>query len=296
MLGGYTHFEADAFYISDNPILSNSTKIWKWGIGGFGYSEDGVDGPYTTAVTAEGSIVAELISAGIITADMVQTGILQSEDGSTWINLDNGSFNLKNALSYENNVLTISQDFNSKIEQTVEETAIAQNVSYNGIKFSTTEGIEIFNNVPQRVIQLGGIDTNEDGTKDDYGLVVAHSDGSKTFITKDGIKRKIGSTNNYYHYLTYIGSGTSVFVNVGAEAQAQTITLPSEYKNKYFNVYVSVQSFKVWDTLIKTVEVQLNSVDRTNGTFTVTVNKNNATYTGGTVYTCIIIFQYIVIA
>lgn len=106
MLGGYTHFESDAFYISDNPILTNSTKIWKWGIGGFGYSKDGGQ-TYGTAITAAGSIVAELIAAGIITADMVQTGLLQSEDGSSWINLNNGEFNFKNVLKWEDNELKI---------------------------------------------------------------------------------------------------------------------------------------------------------------------------------------------
>lgn len=107
MLGGYAIKTEDAFYIADNEDLNKAQKVWKWGIGGFGYSENGVDGPYTTAVTAEGSIVAELVSAGIITADMVQTGILQSEDGSTWINLDNGSFNFKNLIKLENGQLRL---------------------------------------------------------------------------------------------------------------------------------------------------------------------------------------------
>ena len=94
-------------YIADNEDLK-SPKVWKWGIGGFGYSENGVDGPYTTAITADGSIVAMLVAANIITADMVQTGILQSEDGSTWINLDNGTFNFKNLLKWVNNQLEIT--------------------------------------------------------------------------------------------------------------------------------------------------------------------------------------------
>lgn len=107
MLGGYAIKTDDAFYIADNEDLSKAQKVWKWGLGGFGYSENGVDGPYTTAVTADGSIVAMLVSAGIVTADMVQTGILQSEDGSTWINLDNGSFNFKNLIKLENGQLRL---------------------------------------------------------------------------------------------------------------------------------------------------------------------------------------------
>lgn len=100
MLGGYAFYEADGFYIADNPVLTNAQKVWKWGIGGFGYSESGVEGPYTTAITADGTIVAMLVAANIITADMVKTGILSSEDDSTWINLNDGTFNFKEVLQY----------------------------------------------------------------------------------------------------------------------------------------------------------------------------------------------------
>lgn len=108
MLGG--HFIEDKengiLYITDNPSLENSTKIWKWGTGGFGYSEDGGTN-WKTAITADGSIVAMLISAGIITADMIKTGILISEDGSSWVNMDNGEFNLKDKVKYVNNKFSL---------------------------------------------------------------------------------------------------------------------------------------------------------------------------------------------
>lgn len=108
MLGGYVIEEDNALYIADNENLELATKVWKWGLGGFGYSSTGKDGPYTTSITADGSIVAMLVAANIITANMVQTGILQSEDGSTWINLDDGSFNFKNQLKWYDGKLTFA--------------------------------------------------------------------------------------------------------------------------------------------------------------------------------------------
>ncbi|OZV10801.1 hypothetical protein CIW83_18460 [Tissierella sp. P1] len=100
MLGGYKttiKYESDPDYarfgmgefIHDSPQLSDSTKIWKWGPGGFGHSSDG-GLTWPTAITADGSIVAMLVAANIVTANMVQTGILTSEDGNSWFNLDNG--------------------------------------------------------------------------------------------------------------------------------------------------------------------------------------------------------------
>ncbi len=108
MLGGYAIKADDAFYVADNPDLDLAQKVWKWGLGGFGYSSTGKDGPYTTAITADGSIVAMLVAANIITADMVNTGELRSVDGSTRINLDDGTFNFKDVLKYVNQVLSIT--------------------------------------------------------------------------------------------------------------------------------------------------------------------------------------------
>lgn len=89
-LGGYAFKIDGAYYIADNPDINLAQKVWKWGIGGFGYSNTGVDGPYSTSITADGSIVAMLISANIITADMIKTGILSSLDGKISINLNDG--------------------------------------------------------------------------------------------------------------------------------------------------------------------------------------------------------------
>ncbi len=135
MLGGHAIPTADAFYIADNPDLELATKVWKWGIGGFGYSENGVDGPYDTAITADGSIVANLVSAGIVTADMVQAGLLQSQDGSSWLNLDDGSFNLKNALRWDNatQTLVLGTDTQEAITTITKDTITTEYVNALGI-------------------------------------------------------------------------------------------------------------------------------------------------------------------
>lgn len=137
MLGGYAIKTEEAFYIADNEDLQQAQKVWKWGIGGFGYSENGVDGPYTTAITADGSIVAMLVAANIITADMVQTGLLQSEDGSTWINLDDGSFNFKNLIRLQNGQLKLnSPDIPDEVDLSAVEQEITniKNLETNTLK------------------------------------------------------------------------------------------------------------------------------------------------------------------
>ncbi len=98
MLGGYAINAEDAFYIADNPDIDQARKVWKWGLGGFGYSENGKNGPYETAITADGSIVAMLVAANIVTANMIETGVLTSRAGNMAIDLDNNIMRIADSL------------------------------------------------------------------------------------------------------------------------------------------------------------------------------------------------------
>ena len=52
--------------IMDTNNVNTATKVWRWNSGGLGYSSTGYDGPYSTAVTMDGQIVADFISAGTL--------------------------------------------------------------------------------------------------------------------------------------------------------------------------------------------------------------------------------------
>lgn len=66
--------------IMDTADPETAQKIWRWNLGGWGYSGDGGE-TYTVAATMDGAIVASMIT----------TGILKSDDGTTfYLDLDNG--------------------------------------------------------------------------------------------------------------------------------------------------------------------------------------------------------------
>lgn len=93
-LGGYAIDGDEVGYpgnhfIADSQNIEQATKVWRWNINGFGYSGTGVNGPYATAITSDGSVVASTV-----TADAIRTGVLQSLNGKSWIDLDNGAFSL----------------------------------------------------------------------------------------------------------------------------------------------------------------------------------------------------------
>lgn len=74
--------------ILDTYDINTAKNVWRWNSGGFGHSSNGYGGPYDTAITQEGAIVADFITTGSLVANIIKTGILQSSDGKTYFNLD----------------------------------------------------------------------------------------------------------------------------------------------------------------------------------------------------------------
>lgn len=80
--------------IMDKADIETAQKVWRWNQGGLGYSDNGYNGPYETAITQDGSIVASFITTGILTANLIKAGILQSSNGKTSINMESGDCNM----------------------------------------------------------------------------------------------------------------------------------------------------------------------------------------------------------
>lgn len=75
--GGYVIKKEGELFISDNKDLDKAVRIWRWNINGLGYSSTGINGPYGTAITMDGSIVANFITSGSMTADRIRGGTLK---------------------------------------------------------------------------------------------------------------------------------------------------------------------------------------------------------------------------
>lgn len=63
-LGGYVTVTKNEIYIADSKDLDKAVKVWRWNSGGLGYSKSGKNGPFETAITSDGKIVADYISTG----------------------------------------------------------------------------------------------------------------------------------------------------------------------------------------------------------------------------------------
>lgn len=76
--GGYVVMCKDAdgqpyeILIMDTPNIETAKKVWRWNSGGLGYSKNGYAGPYSLAMTQDGAIVADFITAGTLNANVVK--------------------------------------------------------------------------------------------------------------------------------------------------------------------------------------------------------------------------------
>ena len=65
-INGYVVVNTNEILIMDTPSKETATKVWRWNSGGFGYSSTGYNGTYSTAMTMDGAIVADFITAGVL--------------------------------------------------------------------------------------------------------------------------------------------------------------------------------------------------------------------------------------
>ena len=100
--GGYVviHTDSDSgqpyeILILDAPSIDAAVNVWRWNVGGLGFSKNGYNGPYETAITADGQIVADFITSGTLVANIIKAGVLQSQDGSSYWNLESGEVVLR---------------------------------------------------------------------------------------------------------------------------------------------------------------------------------------------------------
>ncbi|WP_256859844.1 phage tail spike protein [Bacillus cereus] len=84
--GGHVRIYPERILIMDTNSEMTAKKVWQWNINGFGYSSTGINGPYNTAITMDGRIVADFITAGTLNGNLVRGGEIV---GST-IRTDNG--------------------------------------------------------------------------------------------------------------------------------------------------------------------------------------------------------------
>lgn len=90
--GGHVRVYPDRILIMDTKDEMTAKKVWQWNINGLGYSSRGINGPYETAITNDGRIVADFITTGTLTGNLVRGGevtgsTLRTDDGWNYVHI-----------------------------------------------------------------------------------------------------------------------------------------------------------------------------------------------------------------
>lgn len=202
----YPEKNPQEIYILDRPELSKAKNVWRWNLAGLGHSSTGVNGEFTTAITADGQIVANFITAGELTGRIIKAGTITAEaldvinitGNSGGINISGNKF----TLTSDNTVITEDGQIicNKLIATNADLTGTFKNVS------TTNEGY-----VMTTTIQGG-----------EYRI--ANSDGSYFFIqghllelSKEGGQEyaiQIGREASLFNNRVSINKGGSIYGDV----------------------------------------------------------------------------------
>ena len=133
--------------ILDAPSIDDAVNVWRWNVGGLGFSKNGYNGPYGTAITADGQIVADFITSGTLIANIIKAGIISSVDGSSYWNIETGEIVIKAYATTEsvNDAITTVEEHAAKIESnlnglTSTVTAVTKRVSASEKDIAAIEG------------------------------------------------------------------------------------------------------------------------------------------------------------
>ena len=175
-LGGYVLKRNGEILITDTDDPATAQKIWRWNINGLGYSSSGINGNFPIAITNDGRINASFVTTGELSANIVKTGILQSANGSSWINLADGTFSL-GAGRVTNNDISY---FGTSIEQALNGKADMSTVEdiNQYFKFNDVTGLTIGDNNSNLKINI----TNQQMNFKDGEATVAYINGQIMYI------------------------------------------------------------------------------------------------------------------
>lgn len=255
----YPEKNPQEIYILDQPELSKAKNVWRWNLAGLGHSSTGVNGKFTTAITADGQIVANFITAGELTGAILKAGTVYAEA----LDVEYRNAVTKHADDAANKAY---EDSLSKIQTTAEEiTLLCKKISETAMHNYAADFTDDLsapwyassaNNVVESSTRLGR-----------YAKIVKASANYSSYIRCDTKKTPAGTYRVRYKAATIAGQENTARVQCGFKTTATTaagalksdewttferdIELSSDYDG-YIYFYATVSGTTV---LIKDVEV-----------------------------------------
>ena len=214
----------------DNDDISQAQKVWRFNLSGFGYSSNGYEGPFTTAITRDGSIVADFITTGSMDAARITAGILQSKDGRFLIDLTANTITMKNPSG--NTVFSFDGNGNLTVSGNV--TATGGSIAGFTINGDNLQGksCTLYSQAGKGVLKLGG--TTITGVSNGYTNVDTGAMFEGEVYAKGDLR---GQGLYVYNGAVTFSLGSNQFFILGMEAQSVSWSANLRLDTDDFHVY-----------------------------------------------------------
>lgn len=174
--GGTIHIRRTAdgkpyeLVITDTDSITTAINVWRWNVSGLGFSSNGYNGPYTTAITQDGKIIADFILAGSLNAEIIRAGIIRSADGASFWNLDTGEVQLT-AYAQKSDLDKVTAD----TEKLKEEVAAGVSSVSNAVGTFNSDGLRISRSGSEMTTQI--TDNGMTVSRNEQQVLVANAQG-----------------------------------------------------------------------------------------------------------------------
>lgn len=140
---GHVVTTANEQLIMDTDDVETATKLWRWNMGGLGYSKNGYNGAYETAITMDGQIVGERVTANSISASQLNIEYTSSVEK-------------KISTAETNAVSTANSDTDKKLGNywTSDETSTKLDETLDSANTSTDEKLEDYWTIEETTTKL----------------------------------------------------------------------------------------------------------------------------------------------
>lgn len=223
-INGYVVVNTNEILIMDTPSKETATKVWRWNSGGFGYSSSGYNGTYSTAMTMDGAIVADFITAGILRGLEINNGN-NTFHVDTNGNVDAASINITGG--------SINIETNSESVDVIQLRHIGQSASQRNIISPAAIVLELTpSGENAKSVQLGGMG------------ISTHNGSSSTFSV-NAATGQIDTSGSVYAGGTIRGSTVSSSGNISADGNVYGEQVLYKKNGSYYNVQALID--QLWD-------------------------------------------------
>lgn len=251
-LGGYVILhdsngdgKPDEILIMNTEDISTSTEVWRWNKSGLGYANS-YDGNYETAITQDGKIVADFITAGVLNASVIKAGILSDVNGNSSIDMTSGVAKMRNFdARYRMRLLGNSDSVKFQL---VHNTGSGTNLTFylddgtdvGGFSSSNSGGLAIVLNGKNgnQTARLGntGLSLNN-ASGNSYAFIAPATHGANLVLRNNSnttvINNFVGTSNQGLIYLSDSGGTNNIMLNGGTgNITCVSLTQTSSRKTK----------------------------------------------------------------